>query len=108
MAVPIEGISCDTAAALLPVEDRPVDAAQTAQADTACAQARQAALAHGRGQVRAGLLSAEQLISGDRYLFFRDAFLQRRQYLIKDGQVKEQIVGAVDKSVITKALDKHL
>ena len=28
--------------------------------------------------------------------------------IIKDGQVKEQIVGAVDKSVITKALDKHL
>jgi thioredoxin 1 len=28
--------------------------------------------------------------------------------VIKDGQVKEQIVGAVDKSVITKALDKHL
>jgi thioredoxin 1 len=28
--------------------------------------------------------------------------------VIKDGQVKEQIVGAVDKSVIAKALDKHL
>ena len=28
--------------------------------------------------------------------------------VFKDGQVKEQIVGAVDKSVITKALDKHL
>src|SRR3974390_1525069 len=28
--------------------------------------------------------------------------------VIKDGQVKEQIVGAVDKSVITKALEKHL
>src|SRR5437867_13081322 len=28
--------------------------------------------------------------------------------VIKDGQVKEQIVGAVEKSVITKALDKHL
>ena len=28
--------------------------------------------------------------------------------IFKDGQVKEQIVGAVDKSVITKALDKHL
>jgi thioredoxin 1 len=28
--------------------------------------------------------------------------------VIKCGQVKEQIVGAVDKSVITKALDKHL
>ena len=28
--------------------------------------------------------------------------------VIKDGQVKEQIVGAADNSVITKALDKHL
>jgi len=28
--------------------------------------------------------------------------------VIKDGQVKEQIVGVVEKSVITKALDKHL
>jgi thioredoxin 1 len=28
--------------------------------------------------------------------------------LFKDGQVKEQIVGAVGKDVITRALDKHL
>ena len=28
--------------------------------------------------------------------------------VFKGGQVKEQIVGAVDKGVITKALDKHL
>jgi thioredoxin 1 len=28
--------------------------------------------------------------------------------VVKDGQVKEQIVGAVDKSVIIKAIDKHL
>lgn len=28
--------------------------------------------------------------------------------VFKDGQVKEQIVGAVDKSVLVKALDKHL
>ena len=28
--------------------------------------------------------------------------------VVKDGQVKEQIVGAVDKDVISKALDKHL
>ncbi|HEY6598784.1 MAG TPA: VacJ family lipoprotein [Pseudomonadales bacterium] len=43
-------------------------------------------------QVRAGLLSAEQLISGDRYLFFRDAYLQRRQYLIQDGEVKDEFL----------------
>ena len=28
--------------------------------------------------------------------------------VFKDGQVKEQIVGVVDRTVITKALDKHL
>ena len=43
-------------------------------------------------QVRAGLLDAEQLISGDRYLFFRDAFLQRRQYMIQDGQVTDEFL----------------
>jgi len=28
--------------------------------------------------------------------------------VVKDGQVKEQIVGLADKGAITKALDKHL
>lgn len=36
---------------------------------------------------RADLLKAEGLISGDRYGFIRDAYLQRRNYLIKDGKV---------------------
>jgi len=40
-------------------------------------------------QIRAGLLDAEQLISGDRYLFLRDAFLQRREFLNTDGQVED-------------------
>lgn len=34
---------------------------------------------------RAQTLDAEKLIGGDRYLFIRDAYLQRRQYLIDDG-----------------------
>jgi len=38
---------------------------------------------------RAGLLSAEKVISGDRYLFMRDAYLQRRQFLINDGVIEE-------------------
>ncbi|TQV78705.1 VacJ family lipoprotein [Exilibacterium tricleocarpae] len=38
---------------------------------------------------RAGLLQAESLISGDKYVFFRDAFLQRREYLILDGEVED-------------------
>jgi phospholipid-binding lipoprotein MlaA len=29
------------------------------------------------------------LITGDRYLFIRDAFNQRREFLIKDGVVED-------------------
>ena len=43
-------------------------------------------------QIRAGLLDVEQLVSGDRYIFIRDAFLQRRQYLINDGQVTDDFL----------------
>ncbi len=43
-------------------------------------------------EIRASLLDAEQLISGDRYTFMRDAYLQRREYLIKDGQVTDQFL----------------
>ena len=38
---------------------------------------------------RAGLFAAEGAIFGDRYLFIRDAFLQRRAYLIADGEVDD-------------------
>lgn len=38
---------------------------------------------------RAGLLKAEGFISGDRYVFMREAYLQRRKYLINDGQVQD-------------------
>jgi phospholipid-binding lipoprotein MlaA len=38
---------------------------------------------------RASLLSAEALVSGDRYLFLRDAYRQRREYLILDGQIED-------------------
>ncbi|MFW6094362.1 MAG: VacJ family lipoprotein [Pseudomonadota bacterium] len=37
---------------------------------------------------RADLLSAEELMSGDRYLFIRDAYRQRREYLVNDGAVE--------------------
>jgi phospholipid-binding lipoprotein MlaA len=33
------------------------------------------------------LLKSEGIISGDRYLFIRDAYLQRREYQVKDGQI---------------------
>lgn len=39
--------------------------------------------------LRAGLLDVEELVTGDRYLFFRDAYLQRREFLINDGAVED-------------------
>ena len=44
---------------------------------------------------RAAVLDAESLISGDRYLFVRDAVLQRREYLILDGEVAGLLVGVL-------------
>ena len=38
---------------------------------------------------RASLLSAERLINGDKYIFIRNAFLQNREFRIKDGQVTD-------------------
>jgi phospholipid-binding lipoprotein MlaA len=38
---------------------------------------------------RARLLQAEELISGDRYIFVRDAYLQQREYFINDGEVTD-------------------
>lgn len=38
---------------------------------------------------RAGLLAAESVVFGDRYLFLRDAYLQRREFLVNDGQVED-------------------
>jgi phospholipid-binding lipoprotein MlaA len=40
-------------------------------------------------QARASLLETEELISRDRYLFIRDAFMQRREFLVNDGQIEE-------------------
>lgn len=39
---------------------------------------------------RARLLAAEQIVSGDKYGFIRDAYLQRREYQINDGAVQVQ------------------
>lgn len=36
---------------------------------------------------RAGLFAAEELITGDRYAFIRDVYLQRREYLVNDGSI---------------------
>lgn len=45
---------------------------------------------------RSRLLAAEELISGDRYVFIREAFLQRREFLVNDGQVKDDFGGDFD------------
>ena len=45
---------------------------------------------------RASLLSTESIITGDRYLFIRDVFNQRREFLIKDGEVEDAFLDGVD------------
>lgn len=42
---------------------------------------------------RANLLASEGLLSGDRYIFLRDAYLQRRQFLINDGEPVQDSFG---------------
>lgn len=38
---------------------------------------------------RSGLIQAEQLLSGDHYLFVRDAYLQQREAFVNDGIVTD-------------------
>jgi len=38
---------------------------------------------------RASLLSAEKMIRGDKYSFIRNAYLQNREFKVKDGDVKD-------------------
>ncbi len=38
---------------------------------------------------RAALTAAEDLITGDRYIFIRDAYLQQREYFVKGGVVED-------------------
>lgn len=45
---------------------------------------------------RAGLLKTEDLMSGDRYTFIRDAFLQRRDFVINDGVIADDFGGPAD------------
>lgn len=37
---------------------------------------------------RSGLLALDELVSGDKYIFFREASIQNREYLINDGQIE--------------------
>lgn len=36
---------------------------------------------------RASLLDSEKLITGDKYTFIRNAYLQNREFKVKDGKV---------------------
>lgn len=38
---------------------------------------------------RSGVLALDELITGDRYLFIREAYLQRREYLNNDGMLDD-------------------
>ena len=46
--------------------------------------------AGGAVETSASLLEARKLVTGDKYLFTRDAYLQRRQFLISDGVQEEE------------------
>ena len=39
---------------------------------------------------RANLLAADKVVFGNRYVFLREAYLQRREYLVKDGVVEDE------------------
>jgi phospholipid-binding lipoprotein MlaA len=39
---------------------------------------------------RLGYLAAESMITGDKYSFVRNAYLQRREYLVHDGEVYDE------------------
>ena len=41
--------------------------------------------------LRAGLLSISDLSGNDQYSFYRDAYLQRREYEINDGKIDDSL-----------------
>ena len=41
--------------------------------------------------LRAGLLGISDLSGNDQYSFYRDAYLQRREYEIRDGELEESL-----------------
>lgn len=53
------------------------------------AEHRLAVVAADAVQVRAQVLAAEDLVRGDRYIFLRDSWLQRREFLTNDGVVDD-------------------
>ena len=45
---------------------------------------------------RAALTAAEGLITGDRYIFIRDAYLQQREYFVTGGEVEDSFSDSAD------------
>ncbi|MDC0221756.1 VacJ family lipoprotein [Gammaproteobacteria bacterium] len=39
---------------------------------------------------RSRLLALDELVSGDKYIFFREASIQNREYLVNDGQIEDE------------------
>ena len=39
--------------------------------------------------LRASLLKAERMVSGDKYIFIRNAYLQNREFKVRDGDVED-------------------
>lgn len=39
---------------------------------------------------RASYLALDELVTGNRYLFFREAYVQRREFLVNDGAVEDE------------------
>jgi len=39
--------------------------------------------------IRANLLTVDGVVFGDKYIFYRDAYQQRREFLEKDGRVDD-------------------
>lgn len=46
--------------------------------------------------LRADLIDYEGLVTGDRYIFFRDAYMQRREFLIKEGVVEDNFGDSIE------------
>lgn len=46
--------------------------------------------------IRANLIKADELVTGDRYIFIRNAYIQRREYLISGGKVDDSFSAPID------------
>lgn len=51
--------------------------------------ARSAATALRVTDLRADLLKADELVTGDRYIFLRDSYLQQREAAVRDGEIED-------------------